>query len=116
MGHIPGRWLGVQIMQLGLPSLHSHIMSHTPREGFSEAAFFQSLCAARGESRKQRQNLKKKKKNEGTQLFIPPLASYRENENQLMWKTIKCTSHRTQRNIYWLLPIARGDGRSTGGG
>ena len=49
-------------MQLGLPSLHSHIMSHTPREGFSEAAFFQSLCAARGESRKQRQNLKKKKK------------------------------------------------------
>lgn len=98
-------------MLLRLPSLHCHIMSNTPREGFSKAA--QTVHAARGEGKKQKPNGGKKIK--ALSFFVDAHILVR-NENQSMWKTIKCTSHHTQRNIYWLLPTARGDSRSTGSG
>lgn len=64
------------------------------------------LCDATGQDKKQKQNVKN----------IPPTCISERNENQSMWKTIKLKLHHTQRNIYWLLPTARGTGRSTSSG
>lgn len=101
-------------MLLRLPSLHCHIMSHTPREGFSIRLPFPNSPCCQGRELKAKAEWKKIK-NQGTKLFFAAYILVR-NENQSMWKTINCTSHHTQRNIYWLLPTARGDGRSTGSG